>query len=156
MKNIVVFTLCLILSACAFSPVKRPDTVEAIKPLVNSYDVSSVKAKESLEGALVVVGYEPIRDGDDNVLTKARNLDVPEYCDCGTWNGKQVTGFAASVIRTNVIGAGPVILELSHLCKVTFTGTNIYGVVTRQEQYSCASNRKMENSLLTEFEKYLD
>lgn len=129
----------MLATGCAFWPVDRPvaakHTPQAKVWQVKSKDVPAVldAAKTAFESA----GYATasITPELGELKSKPRALSVPEFCDCGTWNGSVVGGMAQSElvatyrIQPNEEGT----LQVNHLCATAFRGRNLYGMVTRRE-----------------------
>ena len=144
---------CLAISGCAFSAVKRPNpalysrTIKTTEPL----EVSKAEAMDAARRALKLAGYEI--QADDTQLgiirTKSAQVPIPAICDCGTWNLDPVTGMADSYFEAVVepVDASHSLLKLTFFCGATFTGHNLYGAVTRQETYQCASRGEAEKNL---------
>jgi hypothetical protein len=155
MKIVITIGVCIILHGCAFSAVKRPDITTTNNPVVGSYNLSNKQATENASKALTIMGYTPVTDSDGGIVTNMVAIPVPANCDCGTWNGKDVTGTANSQFKVKFVGDGNVKMDLLFSCGVTFTATNLYGVPTRSEQYQCASKGIIERKFLDKFNEYL-
>lgn len=151
MKKITaVFPIALLISGCAFSPVDRPIAAKHASPekvwQVQNKNTSSVL--DAVRAALESAGYEAASVTPElgELKTKVREVAIPEFCDCGTWNGGVIQGTAQSVLiatfklQPNEEG----VLKIGHRCATTFMGRNMYGAVTTQETYACASRGQTE------------
>jgi len=132
--------LTMAFQGCAFSAVRRPDP----KPIALPYD----QAVEACRAAAEAIGYQihSASPAAGIVRTSPRPVQIPELCDCGTWNMDKVTGSAFSTLIATVSAQGndTSVVTLDNECSTTFTGRNLYGMVTRQEAYRCASKGAME------------
>jgi hypothetical protein len=81
------------------------------------------------------------------VRSNMRTVPVPDFCDCGTWNGREISGEAEAtmVIDIKPTDSGEASFELVFQCILNFKGKNWYGATTRHETYACASNGGIEN-----------
>ena len=122
--------------------------------------MSPEAATDAAKGALQGMGYEiqSVTEELGQLRTKVRAVATPKTCDCGTWNGSEVSGNAESsfVVTTAAQGTEKVILRIEHTCATTFTGRNLYGGTTRQETYQCASRGIVERQFWDTLRKVLD
>jgi hypothetical protein len=154
----VALALLLFGSGCAFSPVKRPDpglyksqiVGGKIVPLPYAAAIDACKAAAEAIG----FGIHAVSPEAGVVRTTGREVQIPEVCDCGTWNLDQVRGTGHSVLVATVKQQNDdeSLVTLDNECGAHFTGRNLYGAVTRQEAYRCASRGYLES----EFWKMLD
>jgi hypothetical protein len=149
----------MFLTGCAFSPVDRP-SIEKYKPKVIVAAFPRMLKSDGMDisaAALRSVGYEVGASTPElgEVKSTARNVMVPQLCDCGSWNGTQITGTAESMISITVEdhGTESAVLKINHVCATNFKGQNLFGATTRNETYQCASTGSMENQLLDNFRK---
>lgn len=144
-----LLTLALGLSGCAFSPVTRPALdkyAQAITPS-RSFDTSTEVALKAAEAVFVDIGYTVDVATPDlgGLRSKVLSVMVPGPCDCGTWNGNEITGTASSLLQVRATPEGSAVsVQLTHTCAVEFTGRNIYHMPTRRETYPCASTGAVE------------
>jgi hypothetical protein len=143
------FTM-LLLNACAFSAVKRPNPVQYAGSFKKTTTIEGTKASgmQLSKEVLGVMGYEVSNANDDLGLIRSKVVQVvvPETCDCGTWNMAPVGGSGDSVLQVTVqaVNDAEVNLTLEHSCGTNFKGQNLYGATTRQETYQCASRGVVE------------
>jgi len=142
-----------LLGGCAFSSVDRPN-VDKYQPLLSTAETFQVPENIALEKsqlALKALGYqlEPVVPELALVRTRPRNVITPAVCDCGEWNGRQVSGYASSSVelRLDRQGADAVRIGLRHSCVVNFTGRNLFHIPTHRETYECASRGRVENEV---------
>lgn len=141
----------LVFSAgCAFSSVDRTsvDKYRSTFSTSESLKANPGLATDASKSALEAIGYEvqSVTPELGLLRTRAREVSVPTTCDCGSWNGRDVSGVANSflVVRVQPEGADKTSLRVEHSCAVNFTGRNLFGGVTRQETYECASRGVVE------------
>jgi len=146
------------LTACAFSPVDVPP-VEKHAPKVVLSQLQGVTVEQGMDAArsaLQSSGYEVGAYTPElgEVKTKPRQLQVPEWCDCGTWNGSVVQGTADSIMTVVVKpdGDSRVSVAAQHSCANIFFGRNLYGVVTVQQPVQCASRGTVEREFVQKLE----
>jgi hypothetical protein len=137
-------------AGCAFSPVNRPALNKygsSITPS-KSFSATSEAALKAAELSIVDIGYtvDAVTPELEGLRSKVLSVMIPGPCDCGTWNGNEVTGSASSMleVRATPDGPGSVSVRLTHTCAVQFTGRNIYYMPTRRETYPCASTGTVE------------
>ena len=160
-RIIFSFVLCMVLGACAFSPVHRPNINTYGSDFTGkSFNVSSEAATSAARSALEAMGYEiqSVTPELGMIRTKDRLVIIPEICDCGTWNGRVISGTASSSIKLKIEARGPneVSIQLEHICATTFTGRNLYYMPTRRETYQCASNNQTEGQFWKTLQQILD
>jgi hypothetical protein len=145
------------LAGCAFSPVERPVATKYVDSQIthNFSGVTKDAAMDMARSALQSSGYEVISYVPElgEVITKSRLVNIPDICDCGTWNGSVVSGNADSMFIINAKDQvdGKVSVKSGFACSTTFSGKNIYGAVTRVETYICASRGVAENRFWEKF-----
>jgi len=153
----VVLLAWATVSACAFSPVKRPTDLGPVTDTY-TYGASPEEALRAARSALEGAGYEVEVENKDLRLVRSRprGVPTPAICDCGTWNGAKVAGTAFSQfsLTVNPEEAGSSI-AIEHRCGTNFTGQNLYGATTRAESYECASKGAPERQVMTYLEKLL-
>ena len=105
--------------------------------------------------ALQSTGYEVISFVPElgEIRTKSKPVASPGMCDCGTWNGAVVTGNAESVFIVTAKNQtdGKVGVKAGFGCATTFSGTNLYGAVTKVETFNCASRGVIEGQFWEKF-----
>lgn len=157
-RTLAICAVAVLATACAFAPVDRPVSAPQAKAWqVKSKDVPAMldAAKTAFESA--GYGTASITPDLGELKSKPRALAVPEFCDCGTWNGSTVGGMAQSEliatyrVQPNEEGT----LQVSHVCATAFRGRNLYGMVTRREAYACASRGQIETDLNQRIETIL-
>ncbi|WP_124514896.1 hypothetical protein [Acidovorax sp. FJL06] len=153
MKRVLSLCMTVLVTGCAFSPVDKPVAAKHVSQdklwQVKSKD--TVAVLDATKVALESAGYETASTTPElgELKTKPKQLPIPEHCDCGTWNSGVVQGSAQSVLvatfktQPNDEGA----LKISHGCATTFMGRNLYGAVTTQETYVCASRGQTESDV---------
>lgn len=158
MKKLALALSVALLTGCAFSPVDKPVAAKHVSQeklwRVESKDTLAVL--DATKAAMESAGYETASSTPElgELKTKPKSLPIPEFCDCGTWNGSVVNGSAFSVViatftaQPNDEGT----LKVSHGCATTFMGRNLYGAVTTQETYACASRGQTEADLVNRVE----
>ena len=154
-KCFLVITLFFLLSSCAFAPVSRPDLSKyrgqfsRLQTVPVTVEEGTRAAKETLEvmgwevqAAVPKIGF---------VRSKTQTVPVPDFCDCGTWNGKAISADAEATLVVDVqpAGSGETTFELVFECILNFKGKNWYGATTRREIYACASKGYIENYFWT-------
>lgn len=149
-RSCVALAVLLLASGCAFSPVKRPDpglyrhqiVGAKVIPLPFAATLNASKATaESIGFQIQAVSQE-----SGVMRTTARAVQIPEVCDCGTWNLEPIRGSGYSVLIATVKEQSPgeSTVTLENECGTEFTGRNLYGAVTRHEVYRCASRGQAE------------
>ena len=156
--RVVLLALAGALEACAFSAVKRPTipsdpSISQVVPGVGErlFDASRL----AIESMGFGVAFEDRTTGLLN--TKLLVVPVADNCDCGTWNGRPVTGQSdlALTIRTAPAGTSTSTVTVQADYSVRFTGRNLYGQVTRDEFYRCRSLGRKEQEFLDKLRHYL-
>ena len=161
-KCFLVITLLFLLSSCAFAPVSRPDLSKyrgqfsRLQTFPVTVDEATRAAKETLE----VMGWE-VQTAVPKigfVRSKTQTVPVPDFCDCGTWNGKEVRGDAEAtlVVDLQPAASGKTEVELVIECILNFKGKIWYGATTRREIYACASKGFIENYFWTILSRKLE
>lgn len=146
-----VLAACLSLNACAFAPVERPK-VDHNRRYERTYQLDLAQTFQAAKQAADTMGYG-IQSSDQDlgeIVTFPKQIKVGGNADCGTWNGSPISGNVASTLEIRVEKAGKAAsrVHLEHLLKGQFTGRNLYGMVTRQERYFCASHGVVERQYL--------
>jgi hypothetical protein len=142
---IIASLVSISVSGCAFSPVTRPDINANASSITTSQSlkISSDKAMNAAKSTLEALGYEiqSMTPELGQVRTKGRPILIPENCDCGKWNGTDVSGTGTDAIKvtTEALGPDETSFRIADVCGVVFTGRNLHGGITRQETYQCAS-----------------
>lgn len=153
--------LCCVLSltGCAFSSVDRPN-VEKFKPKITTASFPNLQKSDAMEIAGVAlrsIGYEVGSATPElsEVKSVSKPAMVPQICDCGSWNGNQISGTADSMIAVTVENPGTALatLKINFVCATSFKGQNLFGATTRAETYQCASTGAIENQFLSNFGK---
>lgn len=153
---IILFIFVLpLLAACAFAPVDRPvinDNAGSQQRFVN---LSPDQAFEVAELAAKSMGYEilTLNKAKGYLKTSAKSIPVQGNADCGAWHGVPVHGTMATVLLVKVVDLKGNQSSVSVLgfYAVKFQGRNLYGMVTREETYRCASLGSLENTYLEVF-----
>ncbi|MEI8122743.1 MAG: hypothetical protein WCI20_11880 [bacterium] len=158
MKTILVAAI-VALSGCAFAPVDKPN-IEKHGPRIVEVAFPNLKGADGLsiaEATLKSIGFEvaAMTAELNEVKTKTKPAMIPQICDCGSWNGNQITGTADSVMAVTVQNSGTVQanLKINFVCAASFKGTNLWGVTTRAETYQCASTGALEKQFVENFTK---
>lgn len=146
------FALAVLLlsSGCAFSPVKRPDPGLYRNQIVGAKVIPLPFAAtiDACKAAAESIGFQIHTASQESgvVRTAARAVQIPDICDCGTWNLEPIRGAGYSVLIAKVKqqSSGESIVTLENECGTEFTGRNLYGAVTRHEVYRCASRGQSE------------
>ena len=151
----LAITLLVVLSSCAFAPVSRPDLSKyhGQYPLLETFPISVEEGTKAAKNTLKVMGLE-VQTAIPRiglVRSKKTIIPVPDFCDCGTWNGKEISGDAEAILVVDVqpAGSGETTFELVFECILNFKGKNWYGATTRRETYACASKGYIENYFWT-------
>ena len=157
LKSIFSILFLSVLTGCAFSPVERPPVTKYVDSQA-VYEFSGITKDAAMEiarSSLQSNGYEVISFVPElgEVRTKAKLVSTPAVCDCGTWNGTVITGNAESVfiITSKNQSDGKVSVKGGFSCGTTFSGTNLYGAVTKVETYACASRGVAEGQFWEKF-----
>jgi hypothetical protein len=151
-----LFVLCV--TGCAFSPVERPDLTKFSADIQHerSLTVAPSSAIAIAKSAAEAMGYEiqSVTPELGQVRTKVKAVNVPDVCDCGTWNYDDIRGTADSSLVVRVTAAGSQsTVTLEHTCSTKFTGQNLNGATTRVEAYQCASKGIVEKEFWSTVEK---
>jgi hypothetical protein len=150
---VVVMTLSL-LTGCAFSPVRKVDPVQYLGSFVSDRPVplGTQEALDAAKGAAEAMGYstQSVTPELGQLRTAALQVQIPEVCDCGSWNLDPVRGTADSllVVRVTAAAGGGSVVHVEHLCGTSFSGQNLYGATTRRDTYQCASRGLVEGRFL--------
>lgn len=157
MKTIIPVLFSAVLTGCAFSPVERPPITKYVDSQA-AYEFTGLTKDEAMDiarSSLQSSGYEVISFVPElgEVRTKSKLVSTPAVCDCGTWNGAVITGNADSLFIVTVKNQsdGKVSVKGDFSCNTTFSGTNIYGAVTKVETYTCASRGVAESQFWEKF-----
>ncbi len=151
-KACVVLAIFGLFQGCAFSPVRRPDPLLYKDSFVGSrvIPLPYERTLEACNSAAESIGFKihSLSKEAGVVRTVPRPAQIPEVCDCGTWNMDPVRGWgeAALVATVREQGPGKSVVTLDNECGTNFTGRNLYGIVTRQEAYRCASRGHLEKT----------
>jgi hypothetical protein len=125
-------------------PAKYAASIEKTQTLKVSDENARVASRKTLEA----MGYEiqAFTPELHLVSTKPHAVGTPAVCDCGTWNGSDVSGAAQSTLKltTQAVDDSVSVLKLEHTCAANMTGRNLYGGITHQETYQCASRGVVE------------
>lgn len=156
MKKLIISTIAIIISGCAFAPVDTPP-IDKYSPKKSMLYINGATVEQGMDvarSALQSSGYEihSFTPELGEVRTKNRLIQVPELCDCGTWNSSVVQGSADSniVIIVKNDGDNRISLSAEHQCTNTFYGRNLYNQITVQQPLKCASRGTIEREF---FEK---
>lgn len=148
MKALPILLILPLLSSCAFSPVTKPidETKEATK-ITRQYSISPEEAFSVSRKSLKLVGYkESMALAEEGVIKTEPSLGkVTDQYDCGTWNGRVITGSCDSTALVNIsesVNGSNISMETT--CVTSFTGKNLWGMTTRKETFDCKSNGKLE------------
>jgi hypothetical protein len=159
MKGFIAIGAVLFASGCAFSPVNAP-APEKYTPLESKVEIKNLDKTQTLEvvkSALTSFGYEVVSVIPELGEVKTKNLQVqiPERCDCGTWNGNVVSGSAQSRMEVIVSNTQPTGTKavIKHYCATEFYGRNIYGMITTQQPIVCASRGTIEKDVLDKIDR---
>jgi hypothetical protein len=153
-RFVAAATLTLALSACAFSAVNRPPTAKYATGIKTSaiYPVGLKQAMKATADSFGSLGYQVLSSSIELSEMKSNVLQVviPSTCDCGTWNGGTVGGTADSNLRVRFTDASTTEhvatrFDIEFVCGTRFRGHNLYGAVTRDETYACASRGIVES-----------
>lgn len=140
-----------LLIGCAFAPVEKPslDKYQASISSPKTFKISMNNATKATQVTLKALGYETesITPELGLMRTKPRNIMISGNCDCGSWNGTEVSGSATSVLNIQIDpqGADSVSIKIKHSCATSFTGRNLWYVPTHRETYQCASRGNVES-----------
>lgn len=157
MKAVFALTALAVLSGCAFSPVERVPVTKHFdsQAAIEFSGITKDAAMDIARSALQSSGYEVISFVPElgEVRTKSKIVPTPAMCDCGTWNGTVISGNAESVfvVIAKNQSDGKVAVKAGFGCATTFSGKNLYGVVTKVESYSCASRGIVEGQFWEKF-----
>ncbi|MEE4264370.1 MAG: hypothetical protein V2I56_16920 [Desulfobacteraceae bacterium] len=161
-KCFLVITVFILVSSCAFAPVSQPDfsKYRGQFPVMQTFPVSVEEGTKAAKETLEVMGLE-VQTAIPRigfVRTKKTTIPVPDFCDCGTWSGSEVSGDAEATLVVDVQPAGPgeTTFELVFECILNFKGKIWYGATTRREIYACASKGYIENYFWTILSRKLE
>lgn len=151
-SSFLLFSLIVItslVSGCAFSPVERP-LIDVGQPLQNRYfDLPKTDLMEVCKVTAQNMGYSVIHEDPTSgiIRTGLKQIEIAGNANCGTWNGNQIGGFAGSAMEIKVksLGDRKSMAEVDARFATRFQGKNLYGMVTRDESYRCASLGQLEN-----------
>lgn len=160
MKISLLFTWCVLaLTGCAFSSVDRPN-VQQFKTRITSANFPLLQKGDALDiagAAMRSIGFEVGSSTPElgEVKSAAKPALVPLVCDCGSWNGTQISGTADSVFSVSIerSGTSDALLKFNIACATNFKGQNLFGATTRNETYQCASTGVLEDRFLENFTK---
>ena len=142
------------LSSCAFAPVERPPvTVVQNKP--NRYfDMPHERTLDLASLAAESMGYNLVTDSG-LIRTNIKPILIQGNCNCGTWNGVTVTGYADSLLLIDVdkLSESKTQVSVEARFATRFQGRNLYGTVTRDETYPCASLGNLENQYFASLDR---
>jgi hypothetical protein len=150
-KHLYLFIviLTLITSSCAFSPVKRPIIEQSDLTKSRIYKINASDLYEIIDDTVIDLGYTIKQNIEDSrsIFTNVKQVEIASNCNCGTWNGSFIGGYAGSelLIHINSIDDNTSELVLTSSLATRFRGRNLYGVVTRDETYRCKSYGTIEN-----------
>ena len=141
------------LSACAFAPVERP-VIDQSQPKPNRYfKMSKDDLYEVCKITAMNMGYSIDHEDPAQGLirTGLKKIDVSGNANCGTWNGSQINGRAASALEIKVksLAENKSMVTLDLRIAARFLGRNLYGMVTRDETYRCSSLGQLENQFFS-------
>ena len=149
--TLFIFVLPL-LAACAFAPVDRPVIGANAGSQERLINLPQDQAFKVAELAALSMGYDILisNKASGYLKTNAKSVPVQGNADCGAWNGTPVHGTMASALEIKVSERN------KNQCSVTvwgffgtkFQGRNLYGMVTREETYRCASAGTVENTYM--------
>jgi hypothetical protein len=147
-----------VLGGCAFSPVAKVnfDAYFAQFPREKTVPMSASEATAIAKATLEAMGYgiQSATPELGEILTKAQQVPIPAWCDCGTWNLDPVKGTADSAIKVFLTETNQSTrIVLDHGCGTTFNGQNLNGATTVHEVYRCASRGQVETAFWEKFEK---
>lgn len=154
-KKVIVIALLLALSslaACAFAPVERPivnDNAGSQQRFVNLPPDQAFKVAEL---AAKSMGYDILisNKAGGYLKTNAKSIPVQGNTDCGAWHGVPVHGTVASalVVKVANLKDNQSSVSVFGFYATKFQGRNLYGMVTREETYRCASLGSIENTYM--------
>lgn len=156
-----VCLLMLVLNACAFASVDRPDLTKYNATIVHQRTIglSRGEALEAAKAAAQSLGFKISFFNQNMGELRSDPMSVPSagHCDCGTWNGSQVEGSANAILkaRAREVGAKQTNLWVQVLYVTNFTANNLYGMTTRRETYQCASLGTAELGFWEAIDRYL-
>ena len=156
----VSLALCVMLGGCAFAKVQQPDQGLYRVRKERSFEATPSQMVQAMKRAYEKAKYSVDESGQDPSMVISKNRDIPiiQGCDCGSWNGAKVYGTANSRLVASLgleADTNSIRVTLDHQCTTNFTGTNIYGAVTRRESYRCATTNKVESDIWTAAEEAL-
>jgi hypothetical protein len=157
------FVIAVGMAGCAFAPVTRVPANRYYARFQHSQvvELGREDAMNAARSSLEAIGFEmqSVTPELGIIRTRPRVVMIPEVCDCGSWNGDTVHGTALSsmVITVKDAPAGPraSLIEIDHSCVFQFTGHNLYGGVTREETYACASRGGLESEFWQTLKRFI-
>jgi hypothetical protein len=151
MQQLLKLGMPLLLAGCAFSSVERPnlDKYQSLVRTSESFKISEAGATRAAEISLKALGYDVDTSIPELGLlkTKPRQVIASDVCDCGKWNGREISGTASSLLQIQFDREAPdaVTVKIKHVCATEFTGRNLFGIPTHHETYQCASRGIVES-----------
>ena len=151
---------CLLLvglAGCAFSPVNRPRAAEnsGIREKVLKYPPQRAFNLAALTAQSM--GYRFFKADRNSlaIITMPKALPAGGNADCGTWNGRPISGSTDGCLFLEVagLGQGESRVRVQARYVATFRGRNIYGMVTTQETFRCASLGDLEEDFLARLKR---
>jgi hypothetical protein len=146
-----VIGISFLISGCAFAPVERANADKYRSSIITSetFKISEDAAKNAVRISLRALGYEIESEIPELGLlrTKPEGVIVPDICDCGKWNGREISETASSApqIRIDPVGPDTVTVTIIHYCSMNFTGRNLFYIPTHRESYICPSRGVIES-----------
>jgi len=141
-----------LIGACAFAPVDRP-VVDANQgsqqrainlPAGPAFEVAVLAAKS--------MGYDLLvsNKAGGHVKTNIKAMPIQGNANCGAWHGVPIKGMASSALEIKVaeVGQNRSMVTVWALWGTRFQGRNVYGMVTRDESYRCASLGALESNYM--------
>jgi hypothetical protein len=161
MKRLAIICLASLVAGCAFSAVNQPsyDRYFADFPREKDVQVSLEAATSAAKSTLEAMGYEiqAVTPELGSILTKSHPVQIPAFCDCGTWNGAPVSGIADSSFKIEISARqGLSRITVDHICGTVFNGQNLYGATTRHEVYRCASRGQVEREFWMKLDQIME
>jgi hypothetical protein len=142
------------LSSCAFAPVDKPGIDTISKKTNRYYEIGYEKTADLASLAAESMGYKVGREMGQ-IRSTMKPVLIQGNCNCGTWNGTAIQGYADSVLMIDVTKLSDtksqVTLEARFATR--FQGRNLYGMVTRDETYPCASTGGLENQYFASLDR---
>ena len=153
---LLVFSL-LAVSSCAFSPVERPKVTADQGSKHRQVKLPRKQAIELACLAATSMGYDilSVDHSSGYIKTNVKPMPIAGNAHCGSWNGTPIKGMATSAmfIKVLVLSQNTSLIKVTGLFGTRFKGRNLYGMVTRDETFRCASMGNLEYKYLEVVER---